>query len=134
MDLLGLSPLSGFNEAGADCPGMLLHSALDRDVLIASMRPGQTAPECGAHLDLIISINCASMRPGQTAPECAEMAARFERGPTRFNEAGADCPGMPLEEMMLNPIRRGFASMRPGQTAPECQAIDEDEYRDRLLQ
>ena len=34
------------------------------------------------------------MRPGQTAPECASAHGqpRLRRG--RFNEAGADCPGM----------------------------------------
>ena len=36
-----------FNEAGADCPGML--SGFEKQVAadrVASMRPGQTAPEC----------------------------------------------------------------------------------------
>ena len=38
---------TGFNEAGADCPGMRFRQT-DRDIGTreASMRPGQTAPEC----------------------------------------------------------------------------------------
>ena len=40
--------LFGFNEAGADCPGMLANRHIDElDRGPASMRPGQTAPECG---------------------------------------------------------------------------------------
>ena len=36
----------GFNEAGADCPGILHRAYLDGLRLdLASMRPGQTAPE-----------------------------------------------------------------------------------------
>ena len=37
----------------------------------ASMRPGQTAPECAADGDSLHHHSVASMRPGQTAPECA---------------------------------------------------------------
>ena len=36
-----------FNEAGADCPGMLRRTLSDPSLrVLASMRPGQTAPEC----------------------------------------------------------------------------------------
>ena len=63
------------------------------------------------------------MRPGQTAPECAFLVALLVDCSFRFNEAGADCPGMPLTR------RSGLgaavaASMRPGQTAPECTCVD----------
>ena len=34
------------------------------------------------------------MRPGQTAPECQRAAKQAYDPDTRFNEAGADCPGM----------------------------------------
>ena len=46
---------------------------------------------------LIARASVASMRPGQTAPECrydASVARQHDRG---FNEAGADCPGMQVE-------------------------------------
>ena len=61
----------GFNEAGADCPGM----------------PIPASAACAA-------VN-ASMRPGQTAPECAAFPQQQQLGKPSFNEAGADCPGMP---------------------------------------
>ena len=110
-----------FNEAGADCPGMRADfrrpSRAARD---ASMRPGQTAPECeaaerppeGGKID-------ASMRPGQTAPECGQLHCQPDLCRQCFNEAGADCPGMPaLSAVRMD--RFPAASMRPGQTAPEC--------------
>ena len=37
---------SGFNEAGADCPGMQAQEKANDNAEPASMRPGQTAPEC----------------------------------------------------------------------------------------
>ena len=60
------------------------------------------------------------MRPGQTAPECAEHRAAKSVSRPRFNEAGADCPGMLLEGGREGESHLP-ASMRPGQTAPECQ-------------
>ena len=62
-----------FNEAGADCPGMLVWSS-----------PAARAQSTSA-----------SMRPGQTAPECARRGGQHQRAAACFNEAGADCPGMP---------------------------------------
>ena len=59
-----------FNEAGADCPGMQLPNTQDSDTALASMRPGQTAPEC-----------CRNSPPSLLRE-------------SSFNEAGADCPGM----------------------------------------
>ena len=44
-----------------------------------------------------ISNIVASMRPGQTAPECLEAQEHARREIHCFNEAGADCPGMPGE-------------------------------------
>ena len=35
------------------------------------------------------------MRPGQTAPECRNHRRKIIARVARFNEAGADCPGMP---------------------------------------
>ena len=62
---------AGFNEAGADCPGMPLTGVrLARKESQASMRPGQTAPECFGSDRLAVKAVEASMRPGQTAPEC----------------------------------------------------------------
>ena len=59
-----------FNEAGADCPGMQEFAQEYFDENDASMRPGQTAPECF----------------GISDPLCLKFSS--------FNEAGADCPGM----------------------------------------
>ena len=70
-DMRGHGTLPGFNEAGADCPGMQF------DRLIAAARA-----------------SFASMRPGQTAPECHEARIRLGVSRACFNEAGADCPGM----------------------------------------
>ena len=73
----------GFNEAGADCPGM-------------------PAPSCSFH----IHVSIASMRPGQTAPECRSWRSSALRYGRRFNEAGADCPGMPLLAKQRTAIRK----------------------------
>ena len=61
------------------------------------MRPGQTAPEC----ENVRAIRgegtaVASMRPGQTAPECRRRPDAVRNLLGGFNEAGADCPGMPV--------------------------------------
>ena len=61
----------------------------------ASMRPGQTAPECRRNGRLRELEEGASMRPGQTAPECDISSGRVRVKNSGFNEAGADCPGMP---------------------------------------
>ena len=37
------------------------------------------------------------MRPGQTAPECHRLGESERFQSRRFNEAGADCPGMPSD-------------------------------------
>ena len=58
------------------------------------MRPGQTAPECFSGVAAVDQIADASMRPGQTAPECPFVGLSLSFGAGRFNEAGADCPGM----------------------------------------
>ena len=134
-----------FNEAGADCPGMRLAPCHPcGQPFPASMRPGQTAPECVTWEDPYFFEICASMRPGQTAPECLQQVLAGLCGNTRFNEAGADCPGM-LAVVPRHAMRglpgfneagadcpgmhtrraraaglRSPASMRPGQTAPEC--------------
>ena len=61
------------------------------------------------------------MRPGQTAPECGQIRQPVGFPNLGFNEAGADCPGMPW--LYLNGGNtKARASMRPGQTAPECLA------------
>ena len=85
---------NGFNEAGADCPGM--HRACGRPhaVARASMRPGQTAPEC-----LVYRLGRVSVRLGfnEAGADCPGMLARTARQALLalgFNEAGADCPGM----------------------------------------
>ena len=66
------SSLSGFNEAGAGCPGMRVN-----------LRKG-------VHVH-----GFASMRPGQAAPECRQSRRILAAIDTCFNEAGAGCPGMP---------------------------------------
>ena len=85
----------------------------------ASMRPGQTAPECQIPTDQGFPRWSASMRPGQTAPECLLHRNFICYRRLGFNEAGADCPGMPVH-VVLHRQNRSPASMRPGQTAPEC--------------
>ena len=62
----------------------------------------------------------ASMRPGQTAPECHWRPLSASFFATCFNEAGADCPGM-RHDPAASARTQSDASMRPGQTAPECQ-------------
>ena len=60
------------------------------------MRPGQTAPECGVRQPCLLNgLSPASMRPGQTAPECSALSFSLQAKAAGFNEAGADCPGMP---------------------------------------
>ena len=60
---------------------------------IASMRPGQAAPDEHATIDHLVAWHLASMRPGQAAPD--ENGFRWLRSATaaRFNEAGASSPG-----------------------------------------
>ena len=62
------------------------------------------------------------MRPGQTAPECLGPSTSEAMAAPRFNEAGADCPGMQLRRT-VRVTMHSTASMRPGQTAPECLAV-----------
>ena len=72
----------GFNEAGADCPGMQVDGAADSSGMAA-----------------------ASMRPGQTAPECRDSEIVKILQEAGFNEAGADCPGMPSWRMAKNAFK-----------------------------
>ena len=83
----GVSAKAGrcFNEAGADCPGML-----DINPMIAQMQ------------------RFASMRPGQTAPECYVTSLHGWCILPCFDEAGADCPGMPLERHRLMHFKNRF--------------------------
>ena len=120
---------NGFNEAGADCPGMRPLRGKPRRKLPgadcpgmrfritiirineagASMRPGQTAPECHAITFLCLRRQTkASMRPGQTAPECIFVPASLDEGQRSFNEAGADCPGMQRLVSALTTLPRSF--------------------------
>ena len=76
------SGVPGFNEAGADCPGIPANNRRGYPALnLASMRPGQTAPvfpwdSWGRRT----VFGRASMRPGQTAP--VFRAAIKRRSPT----------------------------------------------------
>ena len=112
----------GFNEAGADCPGMpCRRDANTGGYQHASMRPGQTAPECGGCRCLASG---ASTSFNEAGADCPGMPAHapppFRVSFSGFNEAGADCPGMPLARAL--PVPKSMpASMRPGQTAPECR-------------
>ena len=56
------------------------------------------------------------MRPGQTAPECASSRAVRDGRSTGFNEAGADCPGMPDE--MAAALRRPAGFNEAGADCP----------------
>ena len=85
---------SGFNEAGAGCPGMRRQTVLDCLDRTASMRPGQAAPECTTSVTTTTFLTGASMRPGQAAPECQKKMSGKVIRIWRFNEAGAGCPGM----------------------------------------
>ena len=62
-----------FNEAGADCPGM---RAFCPAVDVACKRFNEAGADCpGMHLDAGrrgLNALGASMRPGQTAPECPD--------------------------------------------------------------
>ena len=69
-----------FNEAGADCPGMHFVKAIAKSVIIL-----------------------ASMRPGQTAPECNHTSKQKRIQQCCFNEAGADCPGMRATALAAKP-------------------------------
>ena len=124
------APQVRFNEAGADCPGIPGGSVdVGRSQILASMRPGQTAP---VFLDLHkrdFAAKYASMRPGQTAPvfpphktvhHSGALGASMRPGQTApvfrpphrpprpcrpcFNEAGADCPGIPPPLFVLATI------------------------------
>ena len=76
-------------------------------VLDASMRPGQTAPECG---------RCGrrgakpAERFNEAGADCPGMRAKFLSrttiGPSSFNEAGADCPGMPNHSVLSSSFIR----------------------------
>ena len=81
MAIVALACATRFNEAGADCPGMhrIFFQAVGRQKL-------------------------ASMRPGQTAPECTMSMATSKRWKDSFNEAGADCPGMRFRLRFLRDI------------------------------
>ena len=56
------------------------------------------------------------MRPGQAAPVFIRSPPFSPAGGSRFNEAGAGCPGIRIYEAPAA-ILAG-ASMRPGQAAP----------------
>ena len=59
------------------------------------------------------------MRPGQTAPECAGLTASGGMTPIGFNEAGADCPGMPLGF----PFRRVYRLLRFNEAGADCPGM-----------
>ena len=116
--------LVGFNEAGADCPG-IPGADWDYDCprFQASMRPGQTAPVFLARGERRRRMTrYASMRPGQTAPVFPFRRWKAFRRRHGFNEAGADCPGIPALPQSRVDAQEG-ASMRPGQTAPVFQEM-----------
>ena len=102
-------PRNGFNEAGADCPGMLHSQARAEHTRRRFNEAGADCP--GMRLERRNDarlFRIASMRPGQTAPECAACPENQTRSATRFNEAGADCPGMPQCCRPKSPIPRSF--------------------------
>ena len=81
---------------GQTAPEFTVNGVLYSDDDPASMRPGQTAPEFDVvAFDVFRRMRRASMRPGQTAPEFCLNFSRPYKPPARFNEAGADCPGIP---------------------------------------
>ena len=59
----------------------------------ASMRPGRNAPDNGTWKAATPEEVHASMRPGRNAPDNGGVPARRELARSRFNEAGAKCPG-----------------------------------------
>ena len=76
------APRRRFNEAGAGCPGIRTRQyAVRRQILVASMRPGQAAPEF-----------------------TVDPAWLFDSF-TGFNEAGAGCPGIQCDERHLDILR-----------------------------
>ena len=115
----GSAELVGFNEAGADCPG--IHAGVQIQVglpHLASMRPGQTAPEFAHGNHLHRPRRRSFNEAGADCPGIQRLRGGDDEAYECFNEAGADCPGircLPHTPLSSN----GRASMRPGQTAPE---------------
>ena len=84
-----------FNEAGAFCPGYFRRpGAGARAARLASMRPGHFAPDIyPAAVQARRAGEGASMRPGHFAPDISSARRATARQRSRFNEAGAFCPG-----------------------------------------
>ena len=59
------------------------------------------------------------MRPGQTAPEFRHGNGNHRRIILRFNEAGADCPGIPLRRIRSPP----FPIQRFNEAGADCPGI-----------
>ena len=59
------------------------------------MRPGQAAPVFQEIYNILNTAISASMRPGQAAPVFEGYVEFSSHRPSRFNEAGAGCPGIP---------------------------------------
>ena len=84
-----------FNEAGADCPGMPDPKQEDKPDENASMRPGQTAPECRSSVRPTLPTRRCFNEAGADCPGMlVTHNVHLQRMAIRFNEAGADCPGM----------------------------------------
>ena len=60
----------GFNEAGADCPGMHGGNLSDISVDLSFNEAGADCPGMPWRCATLHARVRASMRPGQTAPEC----------------------------------------------------------------
>ena len=81
------------------------------------MRPGQAAPVFVRDARIVAADRHASMRPGQAAPVFSSAFRARRPRSSRFNEAGAGCPGIRLAER--DGLKKALlASMRPGQAAP----------------
>ena len=112
---------ASFNEAGADCPGMRDGCVVPAVARLRFNEAGADCPGMPVFEGHVVRERAfASMRPGQTAPECSRPRYVLLCSRAGFNEAGADCPGMPVR-LRLRCCALAAASMRPGQTAPECE-------------
>ena len=59
------------------------------------MRPGQTAPECSSDLLYCRLVRSGFNEAGADCPGMPQLSQKAMIVILGFNEAGADCPGMP---------------------------------------
>ena len=107
-----------FNEAGARSPGWPARAAWTNSTAAGFNEAGARSPGWLRAAGTTTLAKVASMRPGQEAPDGQHHGARGFYLRSSFNEAGARSPGWPV--LVLTLIwGMCMASMRPGQEAPD---------------